>query len=165
MIADQIPALSRIVAVVGVPTGPQFEEDSERLRSLLHGITTSLDNGSFSSGHPRQVLDLLQELSHQIAVHFALEETTGLLADPDLAAHELADLAAELRAEHRTLANEVESVVEQAETMVSCVAASEPERRRVVSRIRVFCHKLREHERRENELLMQAYDEDLGVGD
>jgi len=164
MLTNDVTPSSQVNVVIGGTTSPQFEEDSLRLRELLHDVTTSLD-GWFSNARSGRILDLLQALSHQVAVHFALEESSGLLAGSDMAVLELADLAAGLRAEHRALALEIESVVEQAETMVACAAESEPEQRRIVSRIRVFCHKLQRHERRENELLLQAYDEDIGVGD
>jgi Hemerythrin HHE cation binding domain len=144
---------------------PQIEEDHFRMSELLRNVQALLDDGSFFNGHSLQAVELLKGLSRQLTVHFALEETYDSFAGPDAVALELAGLADALRSEHRALAREFDGVVEQAELLAACAAGSEPDQRRVATRIRVFCHRLREHERRENELLLQAYEEDVGVGD
>jgi Hemerythrin HHE cation binding domain len=152
-------------AIASTASVPQIEEDCLRLRELLRDINASVGDGAFFHQHRHHGVDLLKGLSRQVAVHFALEETGNCFADPEAVALELAGLADALRSEHRALAAEIDNVVEQAESLIAGAAESESEQRRIVSRVRVFCHRLRDHERRENELLLQAYADDVGVGD
>ena len=151
--------------VMNTSSGPQFEEDSLRLRDLLHDVNDSLDDQWRCDEHACQVVELLKGLSRQVSSHFELEEAADFFADPEVTALELAGLVDRLRSEHRALFAEISGVVQQAESLVACASRSESDRRRITARIHVFCHRLREHERRENELLLQAYGEDVGVGD
>jgi len=143
----------------------QFEEESARLRELIRDIKASLDDESFFNQHTRHVVELIKGLSRQVAEHFSLEEAGNCYAGSEAVTLELAGLADALRSEHRTLAAEIDSIVEQAESLVPDAVDSESSQRRIASRIRVYCRRLRDHERRENELLLQAYSEDVGVGD
>ena len=111
-----------------------------------------------------EVIPLLQELRDQLALHFALEESYGYFEDPADVAPQLAHKASQLRDEHRDLYVDLSDLVEQAERMFY------DEQRDTLllwlgPRFVSFDVRLKDHETRENELIMDAYDSDIGVGD
>jgi hypothetical protein len=99
-----------------------------------------------------------------LALHFALEEAYGYFEDPVFVAPRLSERAATLRKDHRRLYLQISDLVDQVERLVyrgRLPAAWF----RVQGRFEQFYEQLQTHEARENELILQAYDEDIGVGD
>jgi len=103
----------------------------------------------------------LAELRDQLALHFALEEAYGYFDDPVFVAPQLGRVAESLRAQHRELYLEISQIAEQAERhqyrgqLPSWIVV-------LAGAFMRFHHRFQQHESRENELIQQAYDDDLG---
>lgn len=115
-------------------------------------------------GHGRFLIDKLCLLRDQLALHFSLEEAYGYFDDPVDVAPQLSRAAQRLRAEHKGLYLDLCELVEHAERMFydeqhAALALWLP------SQFLEFDERLRSHEERENELIVEAYDGDIGVGD
>lgn len=111
----------------------------------------------------REVVDALTELRDQIALHFALEEACGYFDDPQEVSPQISEQAIQLRDEHRTL---YVQIVQLAEFVDSLHRTARLARHacEVEARFRQFSEQLHRHEQRENELILQVFD-DVGVGD
>jgi hypothetical protein len=119
---------------------------------------------TISTHHVRGVVVLLQDLRDQLALHFALEEAYGYFEEPMHAAPQLSHEAERLRAEHKELYLDLCQMTDQAE-----VYLSDGEHALLGSwlapRFISFDIRLKRHETRENELILDAYECDLGGGD
>lgn len=140
----------------------EIKEDNERLRDLIRSAAQALSL-------PRHVraLDLirtLNDLCDQLAMHFALENALGYLDNALEIAPRLSRRARALRSEHDALFEDFREIVEEAEKLIH---HSHP--RRQVTRVAVmffdFQARFQAHEAHENELIFEAFDDDVGVGD
>jgi hypothetical protein len=115
-------------------------------------------------GQCRQLIDKLCQLRDQLALHFSLEEAYGYFEGPIDVAPQLSREAEKLRREHKDLYVDLCECVEKAERMfydeqhAALALWIGPE-------FLEFNQRLRGHEQRENELILDAYDGDIGVGD
>lgn len=115
-------------------------------------------------GQCRLLIDKLCQLRDQLALHFALEEAYGYFENPVDVAPQLSRAAERLREEHKTLYLDFCDIAECAERMffdeqhAALALWIGPEFLELDAR-------LRSHEERENELIYEAYDSDIGVGD
>ena len=121
---------------------------------------------------PRELVYLLLALQDRLAMHFSLEEAYGYCEDALEVAPRLSSQAEALRAEHRTLFVNFCHLVDDAEQLLAPISidgASRLEKRvslvDVSAQYEHFREALEEHERRETELILAAFDDDLGVGD
>lgn len=115
-------------------------------------------------GHSRFLIDKLCLFRDQLALHFSLEEAYGYFDDPVDVAPQLSRAADRLRAEHKGLYLDLCELVERAERMFydeqhAALALW------LCPQFLEFDDRLRSHEERENELIVDAYDADIGVGD
>src|SRR4029450_8488189 len=115
-------------------------------------------------GHCRLLLDKLCQLRDQLALHFSLEEAYGYFDDPVDVAPQLSRAAERLRGEHKGLYLDLCELVERAGRMFY------DEQQAALAlwlgaAVQEFDERLRGHEERENELIVDAYDADIGVGD
>ena len=114
--------------------------------------------------HCRLLTDRLCLLRDQLAMHFSLEEAYGYFDDPVEVAPQLGRAADQLRKEHKSLYLELCDLVDHAERwlyeekLANLALWIGPQ-------FVEFDRRLREHEERENELIYDAYDADIGVGD
>ncbi len=112
----------------------------------------------------RHLVEWLSQLRDQLALHFALEEAYGYFDDPVEVAPRLSYAAESLRNEHRQLYLTLTSIVERAERLLhngqlaTLALWIGPEFLR-------FDEALHDHESRENDLIYEAFDTDLGTGD
>lgn len=140
----------------------EIKEVNEELWKLLRTVRNRV-SAKLLTEQLEETLPLLAELRDQLALHFALEESYGYFEDPVEVAPQLAEKALALRDEHRVIYVELSDLVEQAERMFydgqhgTLLTWLGP---RFVS----FDVRLKDHESRENELILAAYD-DIGVGD
>jgi hypothetical protein len=110
------------------------------------------------------LIDKLCLLRDQLALHFALVEAFGYFEDPVEVAPRLGRQADQLRGEHKGLYLEFCELVDRGERMfydeqhAALALWLGPE-------FLEFDARLRSHEERENDLIMAAYDDDIGVGD
>jgi hypothetical protein len=115
-------------------------------------------------GQCRQLIDRICQLRDQLALHFSLEEAYGYFDDPVEVAPQLCRQAEQLRLQHNELYVDLSDLIERAERMFYDGLHAElalwigPE-------FLEFDQRLREHEEREHELIMDAYSGDIGVGD
>jgi hypothetical protein len=115
-------------------------------------------------GHCRQLIDKLGQFRDQLALHFSLEEAYGYFEDPIEVAPQLSRQAEQLRGEHRGLYLDFCSLVDRAERMFyddqhAALALW------IGPQFLELDQRLKSHEERENELICDAYDGDIGVGD
>lgn len=112
-------------------------------------------------GHCRQLLERFATLRDQLALHFALEEAYGYFEDPAYVPVDMGECAERLRQEHRSLYLSLCRLVEQAEALFYGLQHTElaawigPE-------FLKFDRALCDHESRENELILDAFDSDIG---
>lgn len=131
----------------------------QRLEEMRHRCQRPI-----GPAHCRHLAERLSELRDQLALHFALEEAYGYFDDPVEVAPRLCHAAENLRSEHRRLYMRLTSIVDRAETL---------QRTEQLATLALwlgpafldFDEALRDHESRENELIYEAYDTDLGAGD
>ena len=112
----------------------------------------------------QQVVRLLADLRDQLAMHFALEEAYGYFEDPVRVAPHLSVMAATLRDEHRVLYTLVRDMADESDELCRSGQLSQSAVR-VVECFKEFYNRFQQHENRENELILEAYDSDIGVGD
>jgi len=141
----------------------EIKEVNQELWSLLADLRHRCQR-PIAPGHCRLLIDKLCQLRDQLALHFSLEEAYGYFEDPVEVAPQLGRQAEILRAEHKELYLDFCDLVERAERMfydeqhAALALWIGPEFLNLDQR-------LKSHEERENELIMDAYDGDIGVGD
>lgn len=97
-------------------------------------------------------------------MQFALEEGYGYFDDPVFVDATTSRQAAALRDDHKTLYQEISSIADWVEEMRHNGFLSN-EMPRVKSRFECFCDQLNTHEKREQDLIMAGYCDDIGTGD
>ncbi len=150
----------------------EIKEDNVHLKELLARVRSLQDGNHLSQvvEHPRQLVELLGELRDQLATHFALEEAYGYFEGSVDVAPRLDEQAKALRAQHAPLFVQMCHLVEEAEERLAPPAQSNlQERIRIVrgllARFQDFDQALTEHENQENDLILEAFNADIGVGD
>ena len=128
----------------------EIKEDNLVLRQLLVEIRRAVAGPGPIRGQWKRFVELLGALRDHLAVYFALEETYGYLENPVSVAPSLSRSA-----QHERLYLEVGAIFEQAEQWLYQEALASPPRK-TVRRFIAFCHQLREHEAREDDLILLA---------
>ena len=141
----------------------EIKEDNRELRDLLaRGAETFAPAGLCRTTSARLV-ELLEQLCDQLAMHFALEEAYGYFEDAIDIAPALSGRADKLRREHLSLFSEACSLLDQCERMrrheprhgdLSQLAADFLQFHRCLSR----------HEQLEDELILASLSDETGVG-
>lgn len=140
----------------------EIKEDNRELKHLLAEVRalTSRPRPTVSLA---QVQDLLARLRDQLAMHFALEEAFGYFDDPVAVAPRLCREVTTLRAQHSEMYLKICDLVAQAEQAAE--TRQRNQLRHLLAELREFCVELRAHEERENEVIMKAFNDEIGVGD
>jgi predicted nuclease with TOPRIM domain len=142
----------------------EIKDDNIRLHALLGETRLVAEQLPVLHDDVSRFCDLINELRDQIAMHFALEEAYGYFDDAVCEAPRLSERAGELRAEHGELFVTLCDLVDDAERLR--YNHNRKRLRRMVScRFVDFHQQLQDHESRENELIFDAFDDDIGVGD
>ncbi len=142
----------------------EIKEDNRELTQLLKRSESACRRVKASPASSGSLAELLVLVRDQLAFHFALEEAYGYFEHAVDEAPRLSERAMALRSEHETLYLEICSIAEEAESM----RLGRQARRRVHSVAQdflLFYQRLKEHETDETELILQALDDDIGVGD
>ena len=141
----------------------EIKEDNRELQALLND-TSEIFGQPRPASRPRQLAGKLAQLRDMLAMHFTLEEAFGYFEDALDVAPRLSARADLLRAEHQQLYLRICEIADEAEQLLY-----HEKGRKIVMRMaeqfREFHRRLREHESRENELILEAFDDDIGVGD
>lgn len=142
----------------------EVKEDNHLLRSLLETARQVFAESSRVKVDPKELAELLGQLRDQLAMHFALEEAFGYFEEAIDVAPRLSEQADLLRAQHRGLYLEVCDIADEAEQLLYHETAVDL-RQEIRARFFGFLDRLNDHEACENALILEAFDEDLGVGD
>jgi predicted ATPase len=142
----------------------EIKEDNHELRQLLAEVRAALTAPVGTHLPSRQLAELLARLRDQLAMHFALEEAYGYFEEPLTVAPRLGSQAEALRGQHRDLYLEICELVDRAQRR-AYHEGNGNSLRSLAADFLGFGDKLQQHEARENELMAQAFDDDIGVGD
>ena len=141
----------------------EVKDDNVMLHDLLGAASKVLDPAELTSIQPRCMADLLGKLRDQLAIHFSLEEALGYLEDVIIESPRLCETAFQLRAEHETLYLSISQLTDDAERLL--MGGGPMAKPMLMKRFRHFCNQLKEHERREDDLIIESLYDELGVGD
>lgn len=142
----------------------EIKEDHHELRQLIHHTSAMLDrSGPVEIEYPRLV-EMFTKLRDQLAMHFSLEEAYGYFEDAITVAPHLSRRTENLRGQHFDLFAELCRLVESAEQLLY---HEKPTRLldHVSENYRGFLTRFREHEMLENDLIQEAFNDDIGTGD
>src|SRR5262245_47313941 len=96
----------------------EFKEDSHELRQLLHHTSAMLARPREMRTEGRRLVELLEKLRDQLALHFSLEESYGYFEEALNVSPQLSRQAECLRSQHSDLYLEVCRIVELAQKCV-----------------------------------------------
>jgi hypothetical protein len=142
----------------------EIKEDHRELRRLLEETLSLLSQGSQTRLPGRRVIGLLERLRDQFALHFSLEEAFGYFEDAISVAPRLSARADALRCEHKVLFLEMCAVADEAERLLRGDNAPQTVRKLALKFV-AFHHQYQAHEAAEHDLILEALDDDIGVGD
>lgn len=142
----------------------EIKDDNLQLRQVLVETDSVFDDlGSTFPPH-KSVVDLLWRLRDQLAMHFALEDAYGYFDDAIAEAPRLSEKAEVLRRQHDDLFLQICELVEESEQLLYRECSTR-HRSILAKRYRKFHVEFELHETRENKLILEAFDDDIGVGD
>jgi len=114
---------------------------------------------------PPEIARWLIELRDQLETYFALEEFYGYFEQDAVANIGVSRKVAKKTEEHETLFLQLSEVIDVAEQIVYHECSSDLNIAEVRRQFHRFCEALADHEQDEMELIMQMFNEDIGVGD
>ena len=141
-----------------------IKEDNRRLRELLEAAASDATFSLCGAIIPRERVELYHAVRDQLALHFTLEDAFGYFHDAIEDNPRLNSAAEKLHSQHESLFREMCVVVDASESILY----SEQDAITVQTLLRNFVqfyNRLAEHEHSENELILAAFDDDIGVGD
>lgn len=142
----------------------EIKDDAREFRQCLAQASEMLGPGQLSALEPRSLMELLGRVRDQLALHFSLEEAYGYFEDAISAAPHLSEQAELLRAQHQVLFAEFGRTIAAAEELL--YGDNDDDARARVARLyQNFRANLQLHEAREQDLILAAFNDDLGGGD
>ncbi len=156
------------IALRAVSINPAFlqeiKDDHHELRQLLHHTCAMLGrSGAVEIEYPRLV-EMLGKLRDQLAMHFSLEEAYGYFDDAISVAPHLSQRAERLRSQHFGLFSDACRLAEGA-AQLSSLEKSDTALARLAEDYRRFSTRFHEHESQERDLILEAFNDDIGTGD
>lgn len=142
----------------------EIKDDSREFRQLLVQAAELLGPSQLGSAEPKRIVDLLCRMRDQLALHFTLEEAYGYFEDALNAAPQLSEQAELLRNQHQPLFASFCQVVDGAEQLLYG-PADEPARNHISRMFHTFLTDMQRHEEREQDLILAAFNDDIGAGD
>lgn len=133
----------------------EIRREHEHLRELLGGLHQTLSGRAEAAGTASEMMSSLQQ---HVQEHFNEEEEGGFFHEVVCQAPRLSDRTESLKSEHVALAATVAELVEAAENERDLCTALE-------RRFHDFSKSLMQHEGKENDLLLDAYELDIGRAD
>lgn len=129
----------------------------------LHGQLLAVkaclsDPGPWDAGRAAAARTALAALRDHLRCHFAQEEAGGFLEESITRVPRLAAAAQHVMAEHPVLLGELDGLIETLDAPDSAGA-----RDRVADGCERFMQHMHEHERSENAIVQEGYNEDLGL--
>jgi hypothetical protein len=142
----------------------EIKDDHHELRQLMHHTRAMLDHSGPAEIEYSRLFEMFGKLRDQLAMHFALEEAFGYFEDAISVAPHLSRRAESLRSEHRRLFAELCRMVESSEQLLYHETPDTG-----LSRLSVEYHRFstlfQEHELQECDLILEAFNDDIGTGD
>ena len=142
----------------------ELKEDNHHLRSLLEIARRTLLREPPAIATPREMADLFGELRDQLAMHFSLEEAFGYFEDALDVAPRLSEQADLLKAQHQGLYMSICEIADEADQILYQETEIDL-RSEICERFAEFFDQFSDHEACENALILEAFDQDIGVGD
>jgi hypothetical protein len=134
------------------------------LHTLVSAVHARLDDVAAASSATGQAASLrqpLQALRDYLYGHFQQEERGGFIEESLARIPRLADAAKGVLAEHPRLLEELDRLIES----LPVADISRLQRADLEAGFERFCHHLLTHERNENAVVQEGYNEDLGLAD
>ena len=142
----------------------EIKNDDLKLRRLLsQAVAISFGPGG-KTPQPKRLAEVLRQLNDRLTVHFSLEETFGYFEDAVTVAPHLSRQAESLRAQHKTLLGQIRQIADDAGRLLDCDNVTEA-LWQTAMRFDAFHEQLLAHEAAENDLIFQAFHDDVGVTD
>jgi hypothetical protein len=139
-----------------------IKDDSRDLKLLFDQIEPLANHAQTAVNHWPELISLFANLRDQLALHFSLEEAYGYFDDALDAAPQLSVNAECLRGQHSNLYQRISELAERALEIPS-------DRIELVTnfidQLNEFSRAFAMHEEAELKLILQAMDDDIGVGD
>lgn len=140
----------------------EIKEDNRQLKALWDRLVPMVEHHETAKNHWPELIAGYAELRDQLAIHFSLEEAYGYFDDAvDIAPH-LSLTAESLRAQHSKLFEQIRDLAD----LILELNAELPEHvKKLMRRFDTFKAQFENHEESELKLILQSFDDDLGVGD
>ena len=139
-----------------------IKDDNRDLKLLLDKIFPFANYPQTASNHWQELSELFAELRDQLAMHFALEEAYGYFDDALVSAPQLSVRAECLRGQHAKLFERIRCLADKA---AEIHIDSSEQVARFLADFNRFRTEFEKHEEDELKLILDALDDDLGVGD
>ncbi len=140
----------------------EIKDDHHELRQLMHHASAMFSRPEWMRTERDRLVQLLTKLRDQLAMHFSLEEAYGYFEDAVSAAPHLSRRAEALRAALHAVLRLLPPGRRGRSPALSRVG---PRAAQLAGEYRGFLATFHEHEARESELIVEAFQEDLGTGD
>ena len=139
-----------------------IKDDNRELKSLLDRLAPLAEHSQTATNHWIELIDLVGQLRDQLALHFALEEAYGYFEEAIVSAPQLSAEAELLRSQHSQL---FERIRDLADSVIEVSPERSEHVTRFLSGLAEFRKSLEQHEEAELKLILDAMDDDIGVGD
>ncbi|KAA5540014.1 hemerythrin domain-containing protein [Roseiconus nitratireducens] len=140
----------------------EIKDDNRHLKELWDRLIPMLSHGETAKNHWSELIDGLACLRDQLALHFSLEEAYGYFEEAIDAAPHLSLKAEALRGEHADLFSQVRDL---ADAIVDVDSERMEKLEKFLARFDRFRRGFERHEEEELRLILQSFDDDIGVGD
>jgi hemerythrin-like domain-containing protein len=142
----------------------EIKEDDRRLKTLLDRFRQLASNRPLIASANSQLADVATDVRDQLAFHFALEEAYGYIEDPVVVAPRLCERIEQLRIEHSELYALAARIVDSVEALSPDESESHASQS-LADQCHRFLRSFDQHEAKENALIAQAFNEDIGECD
>lgn len=139
-----------------------IKDDNRDLKILMDTILPLAQHQQTAANHWPELIGLFADLRDQLALHFSLEEAYGYFDDAVGSAPQLSSSAEQLRNEHPLLFERIRDLADRA---LEIPADSEEKVARFLQEYESFRQSFDAHEEAELKLILDAIDDDIGVGD
>jgi Hemerythrin HHE cation binding domain len=161
---EEVMAIGTRTVSINAAFLQEIKDDHHELRQLLHHTDAMLRRPDWMPLEFNRLVELIGKLRDQLAMHFSLEEAYGYFDDALTEAPHLSRRAERLRAQHFDLYSEMCRMTERAEQLLYH-EAPHSQIRELGEVFRDFSGRFHEHEANENDLILEALNEELGTGD
>lgn len=139
-----------------------IKDDNHDLKAILDQIAPLSEHYQTAVNHWLELVGLLEQLCDQLALHFSLEEAYGYFDDAVNHAPQLSVNAECLRGQHPSLFKTIRGL---ADNVLEVNTDNIEHVQEFLNGYQSFQQQFAAHEEAELKLILDAMDDDLGVGD